>query len=97
MLNKCEKCTLEAEWRERYLIAEKRFDKALKQAITVTFIAVLVAFSCIILTIMFGIRVVQFIEGFEYVEEIEIEQTEGNNTAILGREGQEVHIYGAEN
>ena len=97
LIEKCKSCTLEAEWRERYIIAEKRFDKALRQAVTVTLIAVIAALSCVILSIYFGIRVIKFIEGFEYVEEIEIEQNEGTNTAIFSREGQEVFIYGTEN
>lgn len=99
MLNKCRSCAIEAEWRERYLIAEKRFDKALRQACMVTVLAVITALTCVIISIFFGMKVLNFIGEFEYVEEttVEIEQDEGNNAAIIGGERNEVKFYGTEN
>lgn len=99
MLKDCRSCVIEAEWQERYQIAEKRFDKALRQACIVTALAVITALACLILSIFFGMKVLNFIGEFEYVEEttVEIEQDEGNNAAIIGGERNEVKFYGTEN
>lgn len=97
--NKCYNCHLEAEWKEHYIMAVKRFDKALNKALAVTTIAVIVALTCIIITVFFGLKVIKFINSFEYVEETtySIEQDdEGINTAIIG-ESNEVNINGTEN
>jgi len=96
--NKCYNCHLEAEWKERYIMAVKRFDKSLNKALAMTMIAVVVALICIIITAFFGMKVIKFINDFEYVEETtySIEQgDDGINTAVIG-ESNEVKIYGAE-
>ena len=95
----CYNCRYEAEWREHYLLAVRRFDKFMNKAIAVTTIAVVVALICIIITAFFGMKVIKFINSFEYVEETttySIEQDgEGLNTAVIG-ESNEVNVYGAE-
>ena len=85
-------------WQQRYNEAVRRFDKSLNKAITVMLIAIVISFVCIIATISIAIRTQKFIAQFEYVEEtnVEIEQNEGINAAIVGDES-EVTIYGAEN
>ena len=95
-IKKCKSCVIEAEWRERYLIAEKRFDKALRQAELITLLAVVVALASFIVTVFYGMNVMTFINDFEYVEETTytIEQDDqGFNTAIIGGEGNEVKIW----
>lgn len=84
-------------WQQRYNEAVRRFDKSLNKAITVMLIAIVISFVCIIATISIAIRTQKFISQFEYVEEtnVEIEQNEGINAAIVGDES-EVTIYGAE-
>ena len=71
----------------------------MSRAFAVTMIAVIVAFICILITAIFGIKVIKFINSFEYIEETtySIEQDdEGINTAIIGGEGNEVKFYGTE-
>lgn len=97
MMPECRNCN--SEWRKCYEEAAHRFDKALNKAIIVTLISIIIAFICIIATISIGIRTQRFIASFEYVEEteIEIEQNEGINTAVLGDKN-EVNINnGTEN
>ena len=99
MDNKCYNCHVEAEWQQHYILAVQRFDKFMSRAFAVTMIAVIVAFVCILITAIFGIKVIRFINSFEYVEETtySIEQDdEGINTAIIGGEGNEVKFYGTE-
>jgi len=95
----CYNCRYEAEWQEHYILAVRRFDKFMNKAIAVTTIAVVVALICIIITAFFGMKVIKFINSFEYVEETttySIEQDgEGLNTAVIG-ESNEVNVYGAE-
>lgn len=95
----CYNCHIEAEWQKHYLLAVQRFDKSLNKALAVTMIAVIVALTCIIITVFFGLNVIKFINSFEYVEETtySIEQDDkGINTAIIGGGESEVNIYGAE-
>jgi len=78
----------------------QRFDKSLNKTLAVTMIAVLVALICIIITAIFGMKVINFINNFEYVEETTytIDQDDkGINTAIIGGESNEVNINGTEN
>ena len=99
MDNKCYNCHIEAEWQKHYILAVQRFDKSLNKALAVTMIAVTVSLICIIITAIFGMKVINFINEFEYVEETtySIEQDDkGINTAILGGESNEVNIYGTE-
>lgn len=96
MPEKCTDCS--REWRDRYIMAEQRFDAALQKAILVELISAVVALLCIIVTILFGVRTLNFISTFEYVEEtsIQVEQDSGINTAVIGDEN-EVYINGTEN
>lgn len=99
MENKCYNCHLEAEWKEHYIMAVKRFDKSLNKALAVTMIAVMISLICTIITAFFGMKVIKFINSFEYVEETtySIEQDDkGINTAIIGGGESEVNIYGTE-
>jgi len=62
-------------------------------------IAVIVSLICIIITAFMAMKIIRFINGFEYVEETtySIEQDdEGINTAIIGGESNEVNVYGTE-
>jgi hypothetical protein len=96
----CFNCHVEAEWQKHYILAVQRFDKSLNKALAVTMIAVIVALTCIIITVFFGLNVIKFINSFEYVEETtySIEQDDkGINTAIIGGESNEVNINGTEN
>lgn len=92
---KCTECS--AEWRERYIMAENRFDAALQKANFVALISAVVALLCIFATILFGVKTMRFINSFEYYEETEYEITQdsGINTVVIGEEN-EVHTYGAE-
>lgn len=99
MDNKCFNCHIEAEWQKHYILAVQRFDKSLNKALAVTMIAVIVSLICIIITAFVGMKVINFINSFEYVEETSysIEQDgEGINTAIIGGESNEVNVYGTE-
>lgn len=93
----CNRCN--SEWQERYIIAAERFDKALNKAIIVSLISAIIALICIIITIFYGIRIQNFISTFEYVEEteVEIEQNEGINTAVVGDENEVKIKNGTEN
>ena len=100
MKDQCYNCHIEAEWQSRYILAMQRFDKSLNKTLAVTMIAVLVALICIIITAIFGMKVINFINNFEYVEETTytIDQDDkGINTAIIGGESNEVNINGTEN
>jgi hypothetical protein len=79
-------------------MAEQRFDAALQKAVFVELVSAVVALMCIIATILFGLKTLNFIASFEYVEEtnVEIEQDSGINTAVIGGEN-EVNVYGTEN
>lgn len=95
MENKCYNCHYEAEWKEHYIMAVKRFDKAMRTALTVTMVSVIIMLICTIIAAYLGMKVIQFINSFEYVEETtySIEQDDqGINTAIIGGEGNEVKI-----
>ena len=99
MDNKCYNCHYEAEWKEHYIMAVKRFDKSLQKAMTVTMVSVIMMLICIVITAYLCMKVIQFINSFEYVEETtySIEQDDkGINTAIIGGGESEVNIYGTE-
>lgn len=83
MTGNCQNCN--KEWRERYIMAERRFDKSLRIAILVTLISVIIALSCIMFTIYYALQLQKFIESFEYVEEVEVHQDDtGTNIAVIG-------------
>ena len=99
MKDQCYNCHIEAEWQSRYILAVQRFDKSLNKALAVTMISVIVALICVIITAFFGMKIIKFINSFEYVEEttFSIEQDDkGINTAIIGGGESEVNIYGTE-
>ena len=99
-MKQCNECYVEAEWQKRYIMAVKRFDKSMQKAMTITMISVIVMLICIIITAYCGMKVVYFINSFEYVEETEFsikQDDEGINAAILGGESNEVRIYGTDN
>lgn len=82
MDNKCYECS--KEWRERYNLAVKRFDKNMNVAVTITIISICIALICVILATTCLAKTLNFIKEFEYVEETLIEQDgEGNNTAVI--------------
>jgi phosphotransferase system glucose/maltose/N-acetylglucosamine-specific IIC component len=95
----CFNCHVEAEWQKHYLLAVKRFDKFMNKALAMTMIAVVVALICIIITVSFGMKVIRFINSFEYVEETtySIEQDDqGINTAVIGGDNEVNVNYGTE-
>lgn len=82
-MNRCDSCN--NEWKARYIIAERRFDKAIAIAIAVTIISATMGLVAVILTALCVIRTQNFIASFEYVEETIVSQDgEGQNVAILG-------------
>lgn len=100
MSTKCSNCHVEAEWQKHYILAAQRFDKSLNKALAVTMIAVIVSLICIIITAFTAMKIINFINEFEYVEETtySIEQDgKGINTAVIGGESNEVNINGTEN
>lgn len=90
----CKNCS-NVEWKNHYIMAEKRFDKQLAKLLVVSIIAFFVAVICLIASLVVIIRFQMFIQSFEYVEETTytIEQDEGTNTAIIGGESNEVNIW----
>lgn len=90
----CKNCS-NIEWKNHYIMAEKRFDKQLARLLVVSIIAFFVAVICLIASLVVIIRFQMFIQSFEYVEETtySIEQDEGTNTAIIGGESNEVNIW----
>lgn len=88
----CKNCS-NIEWKNHYIMAERRFDKQLARLLTI--IAFFVAVICLIATLIVFVRFQMFIQSFEYVEETTytIEQDEGTNTAIIGGESNEVNIW----
>ena len=82
-MDKCDVCTRNTEWQDRYNLACERFDNALKMALTVTVISLCVMMICIILSTLCLAETIKFINGFEYVEETVVEQGDGKNIAVL--------------
>jgi hypothetical protein len=98
--DKCYNCHIEAEWQKHYLLAVQRFDKSLNKALAATVIAVIVALVCIIITAFMAVKIINFINDFEYVEETtySIEQDDqGINTAVIGGDNEVNVNYGTEN
>ena len=82
-MNRCDSCN--NEWKARYIIAERRFDKAIAIAIAVTIISATMGLVAVILSALCVIRTQNFINQFEYVEETVISQDgSGNNVAVIG-------------
>lgn len=83
-MNSCDKCS--EEWRARYNLAVQRFDRRINICMAVTVIAICSAIISITITAFCVIKTLEFINGFEYVEETEysIEQDgDGQNIAVL--------------
>jgi uncharacterized protein YxeA len=81
-------------------MAVQRFDKSLNKALAATVIAVIVALVCIIITAFMAVKIINFINDFEYVEETtySIEQDDqGINTAVIGGDNEVNVNYGTEN
>jgi uncharacterized protein YxeA len=77
----------------------QRFDKSLNKALAATVIAVIVALVCIIITAFMAVKIINFINDFEYVEETtySIEQDDqGINTAVIGGDNEVNVNYGTE-
>lgn len=95
----CYNCHIEAEWQKHYILAVQRFDKSLNKALAATVIAVIVALVCIIITAFMAVKIINFINDFEYVEETtySIEQDDqGINTAVIGGDNEVNVNYGTE-
>lgn len=87
------------KWKEMYIEAQQRFDKVVIRLTIGTIIAFTIVILCLLTTVCALIKTQQFINGFEYVEETEVEisqDSDGFNTAIIGS-GNGVDINGTEN
>lgn len=95
----CRVCHEEKFWKNHFMIAQQRFDKAVAAATIGIIIAFTVTVLCLVATICVIIRFQAFIDSIEIVEETEYEitQDEGINTAIIESENNEVIINGTEN
>ena len=94
----CKNCE-NTKWKNHYMVAQQRFDKVVTILSAGTVIAWAITVLCLIATICALIKLQNFIDSFEYVEEttFSIEQDEGINTAIIGGENNEVNNYGTDN
>lgn len=82
-MDRCEQCS--TEWKERYSIAVRRFDKAIATATTITIVSAAMGLAAAILAALCVIKTHNFIANFEYVEETDIIQDgDGENIAIIG-------------
>lgn len=82
-MDRCDRCS--NEWRTRYYLAERRFDKAIAFAVTITIISATMGLVAAILSALCVIKTHQFIANFEYVEETVVSQDgEGQNIAVIG-------------
>lgn len=83
-MDRCNVC--QQEWRERYNLSVQRFDRQINRCMAITVVAVIISMFCIIITALCVAKTIQFINGFEYVEEEQtlIEQDgNGQNIAVL--------------
>lgn len=93
----CKNCE-NINWKNHYLMAQRRFDKVLIRLTIGTVSAFTIAIICLVATICVIFKFINFIDSFEYVEEqtIEIQQDwHGDNRVILDN-GTEVVEYGTE-
>lgn len=94
----CKNCS-NKDWKNHYMMAQKRFDKQIAKLVIVSTVSFAIAVMCLIVTIIVICKFQMFISEFEYVEETEVEISQdlcGENTAIIG-DGNEVISYGAKN
>lgn len=84
MDKRCESCS--AEFQERYNTAVRRFDHQIQICTVVTIIAICSAIVSFLVTAFCVVKTLEFINGFEYVEEEQtlVEQDgSGQNIAVL--------------
>jgi len=96
-MNECQKCAKE-NYKQLYTESKQIFEKQIITLTATLYILIGIVVFCLILTIITEIKVVNFIKGFEYVEETEYEisqDSSGTNVAVIG-ERNEVNTYGAE-
>lgn len=96
-MNECQKCAKE-NYKQLYIESKQTFEKQIFTLTALLYILIGIVVFCLILTIITEIKVVNFINGFEYVEETEYEISQdnnGTNVAVIG-ERNEVNTYGAE-
>ena len=87
----CKSCE-NLKWKNLYFTAQDRFDRIIMKMTFAFIIVFVVMLGCLIATICMGYKTQEFIDGFEYVEETEIQieqDCHGKNTVILG-DGSEV-------
>ena len=88
----CKQCNSN-NWKNHYMMAQKRFDKVLTRLAIGTVLAFFIVVGCLVATICALLKFQAFISEFEYVEETtyEISQDrDGINTAIIGNENEVV-------
>lgn len=96
-MDECQKCIKE-NYKQLYIESKQTFEKQVFTLTTALYILIGIVVFCLILTIITEIKVVNFINGFEYVEETEYEisqDSNGTNVAVIG-ERNEVNAYGAD-
>lgn len=96
-MNECQKCAKE-NYKQLYIESKQAFEKQIFTLTATLYILIGIVVFCLILTIITEIKVVNFINGFEYVEETEYEisqDSSGTNVAVIG-EKNEVNTYGAD-
>lgn len=96
-MNECQKCAKE-NYKQLYIESKQTFEKQIFTLTATLYILIGIVVFCLILTIITEIKVVNFINGFEYVEETEYEISQdnsGTNVAVIG-ERNEVNTYGAD-
>ena len=96
-MNECQKCAKE-NYKQPYIESKQTFEKQIFTLTALLYILIGIVVFCLILTIITEIKVVNFINGFEYVEETEYEISQdnsGTNVAVIG-ERNEVNTYGAD-
>ena len=96
-MNECQKCAKE-NYKQLYIESKQTFEKQIFTLTATLYILIGIVVFCLILTITTEIKVVNFINNFEYVEETEYEisqDSSGTNVAVIG-EKNEVKTYGAE-
>ena len=86
------------KWKDHYMMAQQRFDKVLIK-LTIAFVLIFtVMVICIFVLVCTVIRTQKFIDGFEYVEEteIQIEQDCSGQNVVMLPDGKEVKTNGTE-
>lgn len=95
MFPDCKVCENQ-KWKDHYMMAQQRFDKVLIK-LTIAFVLIFtVMVICIFVLVCTVIRTQRFIDGFEYVEEteIQIEQDCSGQNVVMLPDGKEVKTNG---